>query len=198
MSGYDPCAGKACLDSCHLCAPGDPGCTESAELKVCDSGGKCVSATTQFTCELADACAGKACGQACAIAPACTFANPPCLAPVVAGQCDFGGNCVPGGVASCTAVDSCAGQACGVACSMSMSMMMDCSMMMGAPCACDGTGNCVSAAALTCAAPPADPCAGKACGDACDPCDGMCGHPYAMACDRKGQCVIAAPGACGP
>jgi hypothetical protein len=195
-SGYDPCAGKACSEPCHACAPGDAACTETAELKLCDPGGRCVPASTSFTCEIADACAGKACGQTCAIALPCHFANPPCLAPVAAGQCDYGGSCVPDGAASCAAVDSCMGQACGVACSMSM--MMDCSMMMGAACACDGMGDCISAALLACAPPPADPCAGKACGDACDPCGGMCGHPYTMACDRGGQCVIGAPGTCMP
>lgn len=197
-SGFDPCAGKACSEACTRCAPGDAGCTESSEQKVCDPGGRCVPASTSFACEMADACAGKACGQACVIALPCHFANPPCLSPLAAGQCDFGGNCVAGGAASCTAVDSCMDQACGIPCS-SMSMMMDCSMMMGAACACDGMGSCVSAAPLTCPmGGGTDPCAGKACGDACDPCGGMCGHPYAMACDRNGACVTAPPGTCPP
>lgn len=196
-SGYDPCGMKACGDACTLCAPGDAGCVEGAEQKVCDPRGQCVPATTSFTCEVADACAGKACGQSCVVALPCESQTPPCLAPVAAGTCDYGGNCVPGGAASCMPVDSCMGQACGVPCTDMM--MMGCSTMMGSPCACDGMGTCVSAAMLACPMPAADPCAGKACGDACDPCGGMCGHPYAMACDRSGQCVVATPGTCpGP
>jgi hypothetical protein len=93
---YDPCAGKACLDSCHLCAPGDPGCAETAELKVCNPGGRCVSWSPAVTCGVPDACAGKACGSACVIEAPCRFEDPPCMVPDVAGRCDARGACVAG------------------------------------------------------------------------------------------------------
>jgi hypothetical protein len=185
-AAFDPCAGKACLDSCTLCPPDDPSCVETAVAKVCDGAGRCVAETAGIACAVPDPCAGKACGQTCVIAPPCSFETPPCLVPVVAGQCDMGGSCVPGGAVTCNAVGSCMDQACGVPC-----QSMDC-MMMGS-CACDGTGMCASSTTLACMPAATDPCAGKACGDACDPCGGMCGHPYAMACDPKGQCVIGAP-----
>lgn len=185
QAAYDPCAGKACLQACQLCPPGDPGCVETAVAKVCDGAGRCVTETAGIACPAPDPCAGKACGQTCVVAPPCAFETPPCLAPVVVGQCDMGGSCVPGGAVTCGPVGSCTDQACGTPC-----QTMDC-MMMGS-CACDGSGMCVSAAMLSCGLVQ-DPCAGMACGDACDPCGGMCGHPYAMACDMKGQCVIGMP-----
>jgi hypothetical protein len=42
---YDPCAGKACGDTCSLCAPDDPDCMETAEVKACNADGACVSET---------------------------------------------------------------------------------------------------------------------------------------------------------
>jgi hypothetical protein len=44
-SDYDPCAGKACGDGCHLCAPDATDCVETAEYKTCDGYGRCVSST---------------------------------------------------------------------------------------------------------------------------------------------------------
>jgi hypothetical protein len=39
---YDPCEGKACGDSCTVCAPDDPDCFETAVVKACDANGACV------------------------------------------------------------------------------------------------------------------------------------------------------------
>jgi hypothetical protein len=39
--GYEPCAGKACGDSCTQCPPNDPECSETAVLKYCDANGGC-------------------------------------------------------------------------------------------------------------------------------------------------------------
>jgi hypothetical protein len=39
---YDPCAGKAEGDSCSLCAPNDPDCFETDEIKSCQNG-QCLS-----------------------------------------------------------------------------------------------------------------------------------------------------------
>lgn len=40
---YDPCAGKACGDSCTICAPDDGDCMETMEVKACDASGTCRS-----------------------------------------------------------------------------------------------------------------------------------------------------------
>jgi len=181
---HDPCAGKECRDACHLCAPDDPGCVETAEPKLCDPGGRCLSSSTSFACPAPDPCAGKACGNTCAIEAPCRFANPPCSVPDRAGQCDAAGLCVPGGAFTCPAVDACSERGCGVPC-------------LPTPDACDGSGSCVPPAALACQ-PPTEPCAGKACGEPCDPCGGMCVQPAAMACDRRGLCVIGPAGVCPP
>lgn len=41
---YDPCADKECGDQCTLCDPDDASCTETGELKVCNSQSICTSA----------------------------------------------------------------------------------------------------------------------------------------------------------
>jgi hypothetical protein len=38
---HDPCAGKTCGDLCHICPPDDATCVETAQVKQCDSAGKC-------------------------------------------------------------------------------------------------------------------------------------------------------------
>lgn len=183
---YDPCGDKACREACRLCPADDPGCVETAELKVCDPQGRCVSSGTSFTCPVPDPCAGKACGNACLIEAPCRFANPPCLMPDAAGQCDAGGACLPGGAFTCSPTDACADRGCGVPC-------------FPAPNACDGNGGCVPPAQLTCNPNPfVAACAGRACGDACDPCGGMCMNPAAWRCDSRGLCVIGPPGVCAP
>jgi hypothetical protein len=40
---YDPCAGKACGESCRLCPPTDINCFEPAVIKQCNLAGKCNS-----------------------------------------------------------------------------------------------------------------------------------------------------------
>jgi hypothetical protein len=187
-SAYDPCAGKACLEPCRLCPPDEPGCVENASYEVCDPGGRCVSWSPAVVCEPPDPCAGKACGNACAIEPACRFESPPCMLPDVAGQCDAAGLCVPGGAFTCPAAGSCVDRGCGVPCT---------AMDATAPMACDGEGSCVAAASISCAPPP-DPCAGKACGDECELCGGMCMFPEATVCDRSGSCVFGTRGICSP
>lgn len=41
VHSYDPCAGKACGDSCERCAPDDPDCAETEEPKACGPDGTC-------------------------------------------------------------------------------------------------------------------------------------------------------------
>lgn len=43
---YDPCAEKACGDSCKLCDPLVPGCFEPSVIRACSSTGDCVVAPT--------------------------------------------------------------------------------------------------------------------------------------------------------
>ncbi len=51
---YDACQGKSCGESCTLCAPNDPDCAETAELKQCTATGECQSGEAQC-------CAGGTC-----------------------------------------------------------------------------------------------------------------------------------------
>lgn len=55
-SVYQPCAGKSCGDTCTLCAPGDPNCSEAAVLKSCDLSGQCLVGTVN--CSTADTYVG--------------------------------------------------------------------------------------------------------------------------------------------
>ena len=187
-AGFDPCGGKRCLEACQLCAPGDPSCVEAAVARVCDAAGLCVPETSDILCSAPDPCAGKACGNACVIEAPCRFETPPCMVPDVAGQCDAAGTCVPGGAFTCPTTDSCVDRGCGVPCGATDMMM---------PMACDGAGSCVQTDVLACAPLP-DPCAGKACGDDCDLCGGMCMFPEATVCDRNGACVFGTRGVCPP
>lgn len=53
---YDSCAGKNCGDTCTLCAPGDPNCSEVAILRSCDLKGNCIPGTVD--CSTADVYTG--------------------------------------------------------------------------------------------------------------------------------------------
>ncbi|HEY6002510.1 MAG TPA: hypothetical protein VIV57_06515 [Anaeromyxobacter sp.] len=183
----DACAGKACGDDCSPC--GQDRCGESPARTVCDGGGRCVVWSPDLACSLPDPCAGKACGNTCVIEAPCRLESPPCMLPDFAGQCDARGLCVPGGGFTCPMADSCMDRGCGVPCSSAMDMMP--------AMACDGAGSCISPDMLACTPLP-DPCAGKACGDACDLCGGMCMFPAATVCDRNGACVFGALGTCPP
>jgi hypothetical protein len=46
---FDPCAGKACGDTCRLCDPADPGCIETDVVKFCQADGSC--SPLQPSCE---------------------------------------------------------------------------------------------------------------------------------------------------
>jgi hypothetical protein len=47
---YDPCAGKSCGEPCHLCPPDATDCAETAVVKACDPGGRCVTQTPSLGC----------------------------------------------------------------------------------------------------------------------------------------------------
>ena len=38
---WQPCAGRACNEACHLCDPADPQCVEPPEPHRCDAHGEC-------------------------------------------------------------------------------------------------------------------------------------------------------------
>ena len=113
----DACAGKACGDSCSLCAPGAKDCVETAVVKACDPNGRCVSDTPGLC---AGECAGKACGERCLWPDLpCLHAIPPCLPPVGPGWCDGRGACAQGyppPPGACAPSPDCVGKACGDSC----------------------------------------------------------------------------------
>jgi hypothetical protein len=136
-------------------------------------------------------CAGKTCGDACT---ACAPNDPDCVETAVVKACDPSGQCVAASTSACTAFDACTGKACGDACSYAL------------PCAyaeppcmvpelgghCSAQGECVPEdVAVTCGL--ADPCAGKACGEACRLCPpdaSDCVETMELKeCDSSGQCV---------
>jgi len=45
---FDDCAEKDEGDECSLCAPGDPDCIETMEIKVCDAYGECSSSEDPY------------------------------------------------------------------------------------------------------------------------------------------------------
>ena len=131
-------------------------------------------------------CAGKSCGAACT---ACDPKDPSCVETAVVKACDPFGACVPLASGLCDSTRAaCTGKACGDVCTVDppcRNAMPPC-MLPSLIGHCDPTGTCVAGI------PPPDfcaPCAGKACGASCDPCGGLCMHPYASACDAAGTCV---------
>lgn len=94
-SSYEPCAGKACGDTCTLCRPGDSTCVETAVVKSCDATGKC-SAGGGPICSSPDGgydpCKAKTCGESCRL---CDPANVGCVETAVVKQCNKAGACSP-------------------------------------------------------------------------------------------------------
>ncbi len=196
---YGPCAGKVCGDTCRACPPDDASCVETAEVKACDPEGRCVSQGT-FACGANAPCAGKACGDDCTYDPPCLHSDPPCLMPSYAGKCDAGGQCWPADTPpDCAAPPSwgCDGKACGEPCGYCPpdADPSTCPVPTFAATACNDKGECVTAGTFTC--PPVDPCAGKSCGELCNPCaPEQCMTPVVTACDPSGSCVPKTPDLC--
>lgn len=189
---YDPCADKACGDTCRVCPPDDQDCVETAVLKGCDPDGACV-ATGTFTCEPPppyDPCAGKACGEYCdPCAP-----TEPCPMYFAATACDPWGECVTAGTFTCEPPpDPCAGKRCGDDCTIDPPCAPLCEMpsLLGK---CDAAGQCQAGVDFTCEPPPTDPCAGKLCGEPCSTCPvGAFCPAVMMYCDPAGACGYAYP-----
>lgn len=192
---YDPCAGKACGESCAVCPPDARDCAETAELKACDPAGRCVSATPGLLCPVPDPCEGKVCGEECTISLPCHFATPPCLAPVQLGHCDLTGSCVPGDPGPCAPHPDCVGKACGDECNPCGPERV-CPTLI--PSACDRFGRCSGDVPGICY----DPCEGKVCGETCTICPPGatdCAETMELkACDASGRCVSrTTPFVCG-
>jgi hypothetical protein len=157
-----------------------------------------VAATSPSGCgkEPYQPCAGKRCGESCA---ECAPGDHDCVETAVVKACDAAGTCTAAGAFTCSPPDPCAGRSCGDECTIDPPCRWSTPPCM-APSAlghCDGAGACVQDA-VSCAPPPVEPCAGKKCGDSCNPCGDAAPCPTfaATACDRAGQCVTATPWLC--
>lgn len=182
--GWDPCSGKPCGAECTLCDPKDPTCAETAVIKVCDAKGSCGQSNPE--CGPAPSCQADsdcpALGAPCQQCPDGSVACP-------WSKCENGA-CVSG-------YDSCQGQMC--------QDDGDCPAIL-APCqacpdgsfACPWTkcenGQCTGGFD---GCKGYEPCAGKACGDACTVCppnDPTCNETAVLKfCDPAGQCAPTYP-----
>ena len=89
---WTPCGGLACGDSCTTCAPNDPDCVETAELKFCQADGTCMGVEPQ-TCDPTDQwdpCEGKTCGDSCTL---CDPDDPTCVETLSIKECNDEGVC---------------------------------------------------------------------------------------------------------
>ena len=188
----EACRGHACGDPCGYCPPG----TDPANCPVptfaataCNIRGQCVTAGA-FVCK-GETCQGRACGVACD--GPCPYGDP-CPAPMV---CDGQGTCgpAPGSCAPPQPTPPCEGERCGDACVVDPPCLAAGCLAPSRLGRCDASGRCVPLpGSVACAGDPA--CSGKACGAECDPCGGLCAHPYASACDWAGRCVPGGPYVC--
>lgn len=101
-SGYSPCAGKACGESCTQCAPNDPACSETAVLKTCDANGHCTPGQAQCghrcqvdsdcpAIEICKSCPGGGCAKVACQSGTCGWECPKEPAP----ECTTVADCGP-------------------------------------------------------------------------------------------------------
>jgi len=188
------CQGLACGDSCGYCPAGvDPKyCpVPTFAATACNIRGQCVTAGT-FLCR-GDTCDGRACGVACD--GACPLGTP-CPAPAV---CDGHGQCTGWRADLCAPPPPppppCQGKACGDACVIDPPCLAAGCLAPSRLGTCGPSGLCVPLPEpVSCKGEAA--CDGKGCGDDCEPCGGLCMHPYASACDFAGRCVPKGPFLC--
>ncbi len=211
---YDPCAGLECGAACSLCDPADPDCVETTEEKFCNADGQCSDITpvcepaqtcepgevfdspdgcntcvcpdsgdaamascTEIACPQYDPCGGKECGAACTI---CDPSVPDCDETAEEKFCSAAGVCLGGPEPVCGPAQTCVpGEA--------FTAPDGCN-----GCVCPANGDASMATCTEIGCPPYDPCAGKSCGDACNPCDPAdvdCAVPaIEYSCDADGMC----------
>ena len=112
---YEPCGDLSCGDPCSTCPPDDPECIETAEVKVCNDAGECVSDSGDVLCEAYNGCADAKCGDPCTI---CAPDDPDCEETEEAKSCNADGVCVAefGGDLCEPVWDPCGALECGDAC----------------------------------------------------------------------------------
>jgi hypothetical protein len=142
-------------------------------------------------------CEGLACGEPCGLCPPGT---PPERCPVptfAATACNARGECVTAGTFACAPGEECRGKACGAECQVTLPCHYanpPCEAPVGLG-HCAGDGRCVAGDPLPWRC--YDPCAGKACGDACQLCPpnepGCAETAVLKACDASGRCVTRTP-----
>ena len=193
--GYDPCAGKACGDSCSICDPNDPSCAQIELLLLCDAYGQCGPGVPECN----------SMGGQCTSAMDCPYSLAPCQV-------------CPDGSTACPSTDCIMGtcvtefQTCVDPNPQPGACMTDaeCPQLDG-PCqicpdgtsACPGSyclnGQCILSFPACGGGGMYDPCANKSCGDACTLCppdDMNCFETLELkACDMYGACS-SAPVAC--
>ncbi len=113
-SDYEPCKDKTCGDACQLCAPNDPDCFETQEVKVCNDSGQCTGGATSCSGGGADPCKDKQCGDDC---NPCKPGDTACEALDVVSSCNDQGKCISGNVL-CDGYDPCEGKGCGASCTV--------------------------------------------------------------------------------
>jgi hypothetical protein len=86
---WEPCAGKACGETCTVCDPNRDDCDQLAVERACNSAGEC-SDDTAPVCEEYEPCAGKFCGAPCTI---CDPADRDCTETDEEKVCYSGGTC---------------------------------------------------------------------------------------------------------
>jgi hypothetical protein len=171
--GYQSCAGKACGDSCRLCAPDDTNCGEIAVLKACDSLGQCVVQT--------------------ATAPVCTTPSSGGSSST-GGSTGTGGSATGGGTGTTICSTTCskdADCACGVnsstrACALGNAECIDTSVQ--CPDYCTGING---DRHVACVNQQCTLAAGQACGTAICGSDEYCCNPLSNACTPIGMgCTV--------
>jgi hypothetical protein len=134
---YDPCAGKACGESCTACPPGSTDCMETAVVKACDPSGRCVPRSDGLCLRPSWGCVGKACGDGCGYCPPGTDPASCPVPTLVATACDAQLQCASVYDVTCSPQAACLGKACGAACETCPTCMDPVAE------SCDASGACV-------------------------------------------------------
>jgi hypothetical protein len=100
---YEPCAGKKAGDECQLCAPGDPECVETRNIKTCSADGRCGARSENARTNGFEPCLGKEAGAECRL---CAPDDPNCIETMILKTCSADGRCGAGSAADASATSS--------------------------------------------------------------------------------------------